>query len=246
MMNNVANYSMFNDKKVKINVVQSGELDLEVRVNAAELPCFIDELVNSKISGWRLHVYLERNERDILDGYHIQKLKEFGLERITTDLYLDMREPQRTIHEVHFLKECTTNYIHVEWTLASDHPIDSFPLVHFFPPKSFNVEFKNASKWLEMWSENHLNEGLTYRRGPGFVNVRDQRPTLESRLFHIDSKEDLELFNMTMEPRRLCDFSQEIPFKGLDSMMQYQLLLRVDDWVLNLVTPVNKKVIPFL
>ncbi|MDA5110714.1 DUF5825 family protein [Brevibacillus thermoruber] len=245
-MVNVANNSLVNYEKVKMKAIQSGELDLEVRISVAELPWFIDQLVNDGISDWRLHVHLVRNERDILDGRHIQKLKAFGLERITTDLYLDIREPKRTIHEVHFLKECAINYIHVEWTLASDHPIDPTPIVHFLPPEFLDVEFENASKWLEIWCENHLNEGLTYRRGPGFVNVRDQRPTFDSRFFQIDNKVDLDVFNMTMEPKRLSDFLQEVSFEALKSMIKYQLLLRVDDWILNLVTPVNKKVIPFL
>lgn len=218
--------------------------NLRLTLKSFELPELVNNLTEIGKNDWHLHLLLERENHDLLDGRYIKTLKHYGVESISTTLSLNPKKPEETIGELHFLREAACHYMRVDWTLTSlVKPVDYAPLVHCTPPGETN---KNLSEWASLWRQNHINEGLTFRRGPGFILIRDKRPTLVPQLFQTLEPDDYQLFWYTRKPVSMEKVLKNFAEDKLNTYLEHKLFLQIGNWVINLVNPANKKIIPYL
>jgi hypothetical protein len=72
------------------------------------------------------------------------------------------------------LSEAATHLVEIDWTLAGEPPWPVRTTVHL-PPPGGGADTA-ARKYAALWREQHRYGLCTYRRGPGFVRIRDIRP----------------------------------------------------------------------
>ncbi len=217
--------------------------NVEIHLKESQLGMLVNMLHEKKPIRWRFNLVLERENGQLLNGCLVEQLKQCGVEKIITTLVLDELQPEETIHDLHFLRECSSQYIDLEWTMLSTIPIPLEPLVHLIPPR--NVDPRHEL-FTATWNDMYSLEGLRYRRGPGMIVIRDQRQTGEWQIIHLNEEADLNLFWFTREPKRLEDVIHFVGEEQFLSMNDVQLLIHMDSWVLNLVTPTNRQVIPYM
>jgi hypothetical protein len=233
-------------EKIRCEGMASSSLDVHLAIEASQLPQLVEQLKSTSFADCRLHLAIKVEDGQVPDGRLVKDLQRSGVVEVQAEFALDISQPERTVRELHFLKQCAEHYVHVDWTLLSDRPVDPAPLVHMLPPKRLACEEKATAKWQSFWVEHQTNEGLTYRKGPGFVIVRDQRAPFEGQLFSIEEPLELGLFWRTMEPITVQELKQIVPMDRMQVMIDHHLLFRVGDHVLNLATHANKKIIPYL
>lgn len=208
-----------------------------------EIPSFLKKLELQDTKLWGIHIEIIRRKEDQLNGSLISLLYQRGIEKITTTLFFDESNALISLNEIHFLRECASHYISVEWRLESQNPIDCLGLVHLPPPTHYSSQF---SDWAQIWRDNYLIESLIYRKGPKYIKVKDTRQTLEAQIFELTNENETELFNIAKDPVRLSELSKYYPLEIISLYLENYLFLQVEEWVINLSIPVNSKCIPYV
>jgi len=72
------------------------------------------------------------------------------------------------------LGEATSRFVDLRWELRGEPPWPLRTLVHLCPPA--HAADAAGRRFAQRWREEHRFGQCTYRRGPGFVAVRDVRP----------------------------------------------------------------------
>jgi hypothetical protein len=73
-----------------------------------------------------------------------------------------------------FLAEAISRQVPVDWALAAEPPWPVRTVVHLPPPGE--AADPAARRYADQWRELHRFGLCTYRRGPDFIRVRDERP----------------------------------------------------------------------
>jgi hypothetical protein len=83
-------------------------------------------------------------------------------------------DPSRDLAALRFLTEVAVQMAGLGWTLAGEPPWPVRTLVHLPPPSDGADPI--AREYAAHWRRDHQSGLCTYRRGPGFVRIRDVRP----------------------------------------------------------------------
>ncbi|AUO14636.1 DUF5825 family protein [Priestia megaterium] len=155
-------------------------------------------------------------------------------------ILIDLNEddPKRTVHELFLLRELTQSYTHINWKLMNQiNQLDK--IIHITPPVEMNINYNLVN----YWRERHVDEMLTYRYGPNFIKVRDDRSTYETELMLIEDANEIKLFNLTMLPTKVSALGQLKT--SLKLLVEFNLIYVTGDWAINLCTRANKNKIPY-
>jgi hypothetical protein len=83
-------------------------------------------------------------------------------------------DSSRDLAALRFLTKAAVHMAGLSWTLAVEPPWPVRTLVHLPPPGDGADPI--ARKYAAQWRRDHRYGLCTYRRGPGFVRIRDVRP----------------------------------------------------------------------
>ena len=101
--------------------------------------------------------------------------------RLAAPLRLGL-DPAADAAALRLLTEAISRYVPVEWELATEPPWPVRTLVHLPPPggaadpAASGAADPAARRYADQWRGLHRFGLCTYRRGPGFIRIRDLRP----------------------------------------------------------------------
>ncbi|MBT8226294.1 MAG: RiPP maturation radical SAM protein 1 [Dactylosporangium sp.] len=113
------------------------------------------------------------------------RLASGGILRVTLPGLVDLADADagpRTARALSLVRELTAHAIHVEWRARTAPDLALTPFCHLYPPAGL---VGGGSDALERWHDRFYVGLCAYRRGPGFIQVRDRRWD-ELRRFTID------------------------------------------------------------
>jgi Family of unknown function (DUF5825) len=93
--------------------------------------------------------------------------------RVAAPLRLGL-DPAADAAALRLLTEAISRQVPVEWELATEPPWPIRTLVHLPPPGE--AADPAARRYADQWRGLHRFGLCTYRRGPGFIRIRDLRP----------------------------------------------------------------------
>ncbi|BCL17848.1 DUF5825 family protein [Micromonospora sagamiensis] len=151
------------------------------------------------------------------------------------------RSPGEDLALLRYLRDVTSHAVRLRWRLAG---LPCFPLhthVHLVAP-SGGVD-ADSTAHATAWAADYRYGSFFYRRGPGFVAIKDVRPESEDARLTID--EGAEHFLAMAEAHTLADLepaAQEL----VDTVSGAGLLLRVDQRLLVLPYRLRHWPVPYL
>ncbi|PED90006.1 DUF5825 family protein [Bacillus toyonensis] len=189
-----------------------------------------DHILNSEHNLFRQSVYT-----DMISTY----IQELNSKSTASPLSLSKETPRKLVHELFILRELTEQYINLNWKLITNDLETLDPFIHLIPP---SVGYEGCNS-VENWRESYFKEALTYRRGPGFVKVRDERSPDETELLLIDDIDELNVFHLTMLPTKISTLGnlQNV----LQILVDFNLVFVIEDWAINLCTRANRNKVPY-
>jgi hypothetical protein len=95
------------------------------------------------------------------------------------------RDPAADVAALRLLTEAIARQVPVDWALGDEPPWPVRTLVHLPPPRG--ATGPAARRYADQWRDLHQFGLCTYRRGPGFVRVRDLRPGGPNRRVVVDA-----------------------------------------------------------
>jgi hypothetical protein len=131
------------------------------------------------------------------------------------------------------LATASAHLVDVDWELSSPPPWPVRTLVHLPPPRS-------GIGYADQWRASYRFGLCTYRRGPGFVQIRDVRPDGEHLRVRIDGEwaEAFETLTTGMSTSAKCD-------RLLTDLTDTGLAVRLTDGHHMLPTRLRRWPIPF-
>ncbi|MEU4569795.1 DUF5825 family protein [Micromonospora sp. NPDC023956] len=151
------------------------------------------------------------------------------------------RSPAEDLDLLRYLREVTSHAVRLRWRLAGR---PCFPLhthVHLVAP-SGGVDADSAAH-AAAWTAGYRYGSFFYRRGPGFVAIKDVRPESEDARLTID--EGAEHFLAMAEARTVDDLAPQAR-DLVDTVAEAGLLLRVDQRLLVLPYRLRHWPVPYL
>ncbi|QFG22462.1 DUF5825 family protein [Actinomadura sp. WMMB 499] len=147
---------------------------------------------NIKVTLWREYTEAAREipgmllgEADAGDGSAAAcavRFSEQGARKVDLADPVDVRtgaDPGLAVRQLSLVRELTGIGMPVQWSLECD---DDFPvalLQHLYPPSAVLQRDGDAAR---RWRDAYRFGSLLYRKGPGFIHVRDARTTGATRL----------------------------------------------------------------
>ncbi|WP_373278592.1 DUF5825 family protein [Alicyclobacillus shizuokensis] len=160
----------------------------------------------------------------------LEELLKKGLESIELDLSFNRRDPLGTLNTIRFLRDAMSLGIRISWYLITDGALDLQAIYHIQPPRSINGGKQEIQEWRRMY---HYG-AFYWRKGPGFVLVKDTRNPDASAQFVIDERELLDAFELCLVPvktglvtKRITDLVNEgiiLEFCGHYLTLPYRVL----------------------
>ena len=99
-----------------------------------------------------------------------------GVRLVQFDQTVDMSDdPERVVRALTFIREYTSHGIAVHWRLDAAGLQAWRSLGHLYPPTDLTGTGGEDAAALEQWSSAYRICKLFYRRGPGFIHIRDHR-----------------------------------------------------------------------
>lgn len=137
------------------------------------------------------------------------------------------------------IRELTSYAIVVDWRLHLGGHVDLWRhLCHFYPPSA--VLDPGGSEILRTWSARHFIGQCVYRRGPGFVQVRDRRSKSLEKIVTIDEPDYLEAIQLLLKGAETAAVSSQ----ALADFASEDLVLHVGDRALWLPYLIRRWPIP--
>jgi len=225
--------------------VDLDRLNLEIRLDHYDnglVSCVLGELSKKCLCDITLYIHSTQGS-DLPDCDLLNSLHGWGLRALHAELSLDKRDPQKTVREILFLRTCSELNIPLFWTPPESTDVLFDALTHLPPPVVGEGETEG---WSKGWREAYAEDGLLYRRGPGFVLVQDLRPATGPVIYEL--REESVVFLSTREPQTVQNLKAihgACATNQLANLIQASLLLRLTDWVINLACRPNTKAVPY-
>lgn len=137
--------------------------------------------------------------------------------------------PDETAHFIAELRDHMSAGKYLQWRGTVTPSVATESLWHLPPPASTAPD---GAERIKAW-QTRFRPGLCYfRRGPGFVQIRDIRfPAAAS--YTIDDEALLRIFTDCLEPRMLAELTQR-EREGVELLLSENLALRVGDHVVTI------------
>lgn len=151
------------------------------------------------------------------------------------------RSPEEDLELLRYLRDATEHGVRLRWRLDGVPDLPLRTHVHLVPP-SDGVDAA-SSAYAEAWTAGYRYGSFYYRRGPGFVVVKDVRPGGEQLRMTID--EGAEHF-LAMARAQTVDELDAPARDLLDTVAEAGLLLRAADRLLVLPYRLRHWPVPYL
>ncbi|WP_372405973.1 DUF5825 family protein [Streptomyces luteireticuli] len=164
-------------------------------------------------------------------AHHAQRLFDAGARHVVLRQPVDLTGPfddgraVRTVRTLNLIAALTALAVSVDWTVRpGPGPRDWLRLAHLAPPTAV-LGVPDPASVLRTWRHDHYICMCMYRRGPGFVQVRDRRYR-ELRRFTIDEPHYLAAITALEQgaPR-----AEDLPPDALADFLAEELAVRVGD-----------------
>jgi len=127
-----------------------------------------------------------------------------------------------------FLREATSHTLRLDWVLAGRPLVAPRDLAHLVPPT--RGVGPDATACVAAWRGAYRYGTFYYRRGPGFVTVKDVRPDGDTTHLTIDG-ESAEAFHALAEATTLAELNPAA-IDAMDDAVEFGLALRGVETVL--------------
>ena len=141
-----------------------------------------------------------------------------------------------------FLRECTSHTLRLEWTLTGRPLVEPRNLAHLVPP--VRGVGSAATECVAAWRAAYRYGTYHYRRGPGFVTVKDVRPDGETARLTIEG-ESATQFRILAEATSLAELDAAT-IDALADAVEYGLAVRGADTVLLLPFRMRHWPVPYV
>jgi hypothetical protein len=139
------------------------------------------------------------------------------------DLSVDA-EPESAVRTLDLIRELTAWGIVVEWRVRMTGADESWPeFGHLYPPCEIE-DSDDAVNARAVWARSFFLGKCHYRRGPGFIEVRDHRPGVLNRIV-IDDPAYLAALSAVLDDSR----ARAVPEKIMRAFAAESLVLRFGD-----------------
>jgi len=142
---------------------------------------------------------------------------------------LSAADPARTLAFLAWLRDQHTAATGVTWQATIDPAFDPAPLHHLQPPDPTGP----MPATLARWRAAHRPALCYYRRGPGFIQVKDVRRAGAGARFVLDHPALVATFDRCLEPTRLDTLDAD-HLRSARALADEHLVLVVDGWALTL------------
>jgi hypothetical protein len=141
-----------------------------------------------------------------------------------------------------FLREATSHTLRLDWTLAGTPLVEPRNLTHLVPPT--RGVGPAAAECVAAWRDAYRYGNFYYRRGPGFVTVKDVRPDGETVHLTIED-ESAEQFAVLADAIAVA----ELDAAGIDALgdaVEYGLAVRGVETLLLLPFRMRRWPVPYV
>ena len=181
---------------------------------------------------------LRLRPQDWLSGTELARLRdEDGVTEIDVagPVRLDQRDPAGLVSWLVSLRDAASALIDVHWHgEVSVSPALVSDIVHLAPP---------AGAATTPWHNLHAGSALYFRRGPGFLSVKDIRRSRRRMRITLDDPLELDLFDRVARPVEVGELTGL--HRQLDDFLDAGLVCRVGDLVVGLATHMRRWPIPY-
>ncbi len=139
-------------------------------------------------------------------------------------------EPRSTALFVAFLRDSTTHLTGVEWRGTLAETVDPALLHHLPPPSDLGA---GSDEIVARWRASYQYGTCYYRRGPGFLLVRDVRVAVSAARYTLDDPVLVATFLRCQEPASLNALTGE-QREAVGLLHTERLVLRMADVVVGL------------
>lgn len=139
-------------------------------------------------------------------------------------------EPRSTALFVAFLRDSTTHLTGVEWRGTLADTVDPALLHHLPPPLDLGA---GSDEIVARWRTSYRYGTCYYRRGPGFLLVRDARVAVSAARYTLDDPVLVATFLRCQEPTSLNALTGE-QREAVSLLHAERLVLRMADIVVGL------------
>ncbi|GIF13899.1 DUF5825 family protein [Actinoplanes teichomyceticus] len=159
-------------------------------------------------------------------GERVRELYRGGIRSVALDEPISLRSPEpRDLHALDFVRVATARGLLVRWHLRTGRRADpelvARDLTHLQPPAS--LDGRGSQERLREWHRRFYIGRCVWRRGPGFVQIRDRRDGV-LQLFDL-SEDDYVRAVLQLEQQRAAEVDPQV----LDAMRDERLVLRLGD-----------------
>ncbi len=139
-------------------------------------------------------------------------------------------DARQTAEFVAFLRDSATRMTTVDWHGASAEAVDTTVLHHLAPPTDLGP---GSDEIVARWHARHRFGTCYYRRGPGFILVKDIRVAASAARYTLDDPVLVATFLHCQAPTSVASLTAG-QREAIDLLEAERLLLRIDDVVVGL------------
>jgi hypothetical protein len=166
-----------------------------------------------------------------------------GYERVVIEEPVRVGEDiDEDLRLLRFLREATTQTLRLEWTLTGRPLVEPRNLTHLVPP--VRGVGSAAAECVAAWRAAYRYGSYHYRKGPGFVTVKDIRPDGETVRLTIEG-DSAEQFSTLAEASTLAELDPAA-IDALGDAVDYGLALRGTETLLLLPFRMRRWPVPHL
>ncbi|WP_433528488.1 DUF5825 family protein [Micromonospora sp. CA-263727] len=158
----------------------------------------------------------------------VRETRSEGIRTISFSEPVDVDDGSAFLHFIALLRESISGHLDVQWSIAGSRQLDVQALCHLPPPRASLSE--QLARVPEEWQAMHQYGSFYYRRGPGFIVIRDFRDQADAQRYELESPSVVGVFKEMSAVVATTDLSEPAQ-EFLDVLRDERIILRFDDMV---------------